>query len=80
MLLRWSLTSLREKLIKIGEGRQPRPLRHAPNGRDRGSAADVPKDPDAHRPVAGTARSSMKGFGVERREPAMAEVRLDESK
>jgi hypothetical protein len=26
----WSLTSLREKLIKIGEGHQPRSLRHLP--------------------------------------------------
>ena len=29
----WSLTSLREKLIKIGEDRAPRALRHVPDGR-----------------------------------------------
>jgi DDE family transposase len=38
----WSLTSLREKLIKIGaKGLQPRPLHHLPNGRGCGVAADV---------------------------------------
>jgi hypothetical protein len=38
----WSLTSLREKLIKIGaKGRKPRPLRDIPNGRSCDATADV---------------------------------------
>jgi len=38
----WSLTSLREKLIKIGaKGRQPRALRHVPDGRGCRAATDV---------------------------------------
>ena len=35
----WSLTSLREKLMKIGaKGSQPRPVRHFPDSRGRGTA------------------------------------------
>jgi hypothetical protein len=41
MAEQWTLSSLREKLIKIGEGRQPRPLRDVPDGRGRGIATDV---------------------------------------
>jgi hypothetical protein len=37
----WSLTSLREKLIKIGAKVTPRALRDLPDGRSRGVAADV---------------------------------------
>ena len=60
----WSLTSLREKLIKIGaKGGQPWPLRDVPDGRGRGVAADVRGYPDADRPVAGAARASVRGRG-----------------
>jgi hypothetical protein len=38
-------------------------LRHVPDGRDDGATADVPRDPEAHRPVAGAARSNMKELG-----------------
>jgi hypothetical protein len=38
----WSLTSLREKLIKIGRrGREPWPLCHVPDGRGRGVSVHV---------------------------------------
>jgi hypothetical protein len=60
----WSPTSLREKLIKIGARSSPRPLRHLPAGRRRGVAADVQGYPDAHRPVAGAARTSVRGAGI----------------
>jgi len=46
----------------VGEGRQPRPLRHLPAGRGRGIATDVRRDPVADRPVAGAARTSMKAL------------------
>ena len=54
----WSLTSLRESPIKIGE---PRALRYLPDGRSRSAAADVPGNPVAHRGPSGTARASMTG-------------------
>ncbi len=59
----WSLTSLREKLIKIGA----KVVSHGryvtfPNGRGRGVTANVRGYPVAHRPAAGGARSSMKGL------------------
>jgi hypothetical protein len=37
------------------EGRQSRPLRHLPNGRGRGVAADVRGNPVANHPAASTA-------------------------
>ena len=46
----WSLTSLREKLIKIGaKVVQPWPLRHLPDGRGRGAERDVRRNPVADR-------------------------------
>jgi hypothetical protein len=56
----WSLTSLREKLIKIGakvvsHGR----YRHLPDGRARGIATNVRRHSVADRPVAGAARAGM---------------------
>jgi hypothetical protein len=48
------------------EGRQPWPLRHLPDGRGRGATTDVPGTPVADRPVAGTARASMRGAGTSR--------------
>jgi len=58
----WSLTSLREKLIKIGA----KVVSHGryvtfPNGRGRGVTANVRGYPVAHHPAAGGARSSIKG-------------------
>ncbi len=65
----WSLTSLREKLIKIGaKGRQPRSLRHVPSGRDRSVATDVRGNPDVDRPAADSARARMRGAGGRIRE------------
>ena len=46
------------------QGRQPSPLRHVPDGRGRGAARDVPGNPVADRPVAGTARTSMRSAGI----------------
>jgi hypothetical protein len=43
------------------EGRQPWPLCHLPDGRGRGVAADVRRNPVVDRPAAGTARASMSG-------------------
>jgi len=37
------------------QGRQPWPLRHLPNGRGRSVASDIPGNPVADRPAAGTA-------------------------
>ena len=56
----WSLTSLREQLIKIGaKGRQPRALCDLPDGRGRGVATDVRRHPVADRSAAGTACAGM---------------------
>jgi hypothetical protein len=55
----WSLTSLREKPIKIGAKVVSHgPVRYLSDGRGRGAAKDVPGNPDAHRPVAGTTRTA----------------------
>ena len=62
------------------QGRQPWPLRHVPDGRGGGATADVLRDPDAHHPVAGAARSSMKGLWGRKAWTTMGEVRLDEGK
>ena len=43
------------------QGHQPRPLRHLPDGRGRGAAADVRGHPVADRPTAGTACASVTG-------------------
>ena len=57
----WSLTSLREKLIKIGAKVVPRPLRDIPAGRSRGVATDVRGNPVSDRLAAGTTRASVTG-------------------
>ena len=59
----WSLTSLKEKLIKIGaKVVSPRPPRRIPDGRGRHSKADVPGDSAADRGTAAAAapRASMR--------------------
>ena len=78
----WSLTSLREKLIKRDrrEGRQPRPLRHIPTGRGRGTATDVQRHSVADRPAAGTTRASMIIAGGQMRQTMTADVRLGTGK
>ena len=43
------------------QGGQPRPLRYVPNGRGRGAATDVQRNPVADRPAAGAARAGMTG-------------------
>ena len=45
------------------KGRHPWPLRHLPDGRGRGATTDVSGNPVADRPVAGTARASMRARG-----------------
>jgi ABC transporter substrate binding protein len=62
------------------EGRQPWALRHIPDGRGRGAAADVRGYPDADRPAAGTARASMYGRSGQMRRTTTAEVRLERGK
>jgi len=62
----WSLTSLREKLIKIGA----KVVRHGRYAIFQLAevavrAADVPGNPVADRPAAGSTRPSMTGSGVE---------------
>jgi hypothetical protein len=62
----WSLTGLREKLIKIG-------ARVVSHGRYLVfemaqvvvTGADVPRNPHAYRPAADAARTSMRGAGIE---------------
>jgi hypothetical protein len=55
----FSLTSLREKLIKGREGRQRWPLRYIPSGRGRGIAADVRRNPVADHRDAGAGRTGV---------------------
>ena len=52
----WSLTSLKEKLIKWGEGHQPRPLCRLPDGRGRHSEKSVRRHSMADRRTAADAR------------------------
>jgi len=72
-----SLTSLREKLIKIGEGRQPRSLRHLPIGRGLGVAADVWRNLAGDRAPGGATRASTSGAGVGSDRRRRERVRLD---
>jgi Transposase DDE domain group 1 len=76
----WSLTSLREKLIKIGAKVVSHDLCDIPDGRSRGVVADFRRNPLADRPVAGTARGGMKGLGDGEALITMGEVRLTEGK
>jgi hypothetical protein len=62
------------------QGSQPRPFRHVPAGRGRGIAANAQGDPDADRPAAGAARSSMKRFWGSKCGDHDGEVRVDECK
>jgi hypothetical protein len=57
----WSLTSLKEKLIKIdrGEGHQPRPLCRLPDGRGRHSEKSVRRHPAADRRTAAATSSCV---------------------
>ena len=60
----WSLTSLREKLVKIGaKVVQPRALRHLPDGRGRGAEGTVREYPVPDRRTATTTGS---GIGLRR--------------
>jgi len=74
----WSLTSLRDKLIKIG-------VKIVSHGRafqmaEGGVAADVPGNPVAHRPAAGAAGTGRTGRSGQMRQTTTVEVRLDEDK
>jgi len=55
----WLLTSLREKLIKIG-AKVVSHGRYVADGRGRGAAANLSRIPVARRPTAGVIRRSMK--------------------
>jgi hypothetical protein len=59
----WSLTSLREKLIKIGAKVVSHGRYVLPAGRDRGAAADVCGHSVADRPAASGSRASMRNAG-----------------
>jgi hypothetical protein len=61
------------------QGGLPRPVRHFPDGRGRGAAADVPGNPVAHRAPSSTC-ASMTGRSDHMRQATTAEVRLDEGK
>jgi len=61
------------------EGCESRPLRHLPNGRNRGATVDVRRYPVADRPTAGTACASMSGQRDQMRQ-ATAKVCLDLAK
>jgi hypothetical protein len=73
----WSLSSLPEKLIMVGEGRRPRSLRHLPIGRGLGVAADACRNLVANRAPAGAARTSTSGAGVGATDDDETGVRLD---
>ena len=76
----WSLTSLREKLIKIGARVvKPRTLRDLPDGRSRGAATDVRRHAGAERPAAGAARVGMRASETAAAAPRGEEC-LDASK
>src|SRR6516162_5304879 len=62
------------------EGCEPRPLRHLPNGRNRGATADVRRYPVADRPTAGTACASMSEQRDQMRQATSAKVCLDLAK
>ena len=62
------------------QGRQPWPLRHLPNGRGRSVTSDVPGNPVADRPVAGTARASVTGKWDRMRQAETAVVRLNQGR
>ena len=55
----WSLTSLKEKLIKIGAG-EPRPLRCLPDGGGRHPTANVPGDLAIDRGITTAAATSVR--------------------
>jgi len=59
------------------EGPLPRALRDVPDGRGRGTAADVCGDPDAHRPAAGATRAGMKGLWGRKARITTAGLRFD---
>jgi hypothetical protein len=71
----WSLTSLREKLIKIGAKVAAMAATSPSKWASRSVAADVPGNPVADRPAADTARANMRSVGAQMRETT-AEVRL----
>jgi hypothetical protein len=63
------------------QGRQPRPVCDLPDGRGRGAAADVPGNPVADRPAAGTAGAGMTSAGgkcKKRRQPRCALMRAEQ--
>jgi Kef-type K+ transport system membrane component KefB/nucleotide-binding universal stress UspA family protein len=62
------------------QGGPPRALRDLPDGRGRGVTTDVRRVPNADRPVAGTARATMKGLRGGKALITIGEVRLDGGK
>ena len=78
----WSLTSLKEKLIKMGaKVVHPRPLCRFPNGRGRRSETSVLRRPSAHRGTAAAAGhvDSVTKFSLSRvPRKTTGDLRLDE--
>jgi hypothetical protein len=77
----WSLTSLRERLIKIGA----KVTSHGryvtfQNGCNRGATADVRRNPVADRPAAGTACASMRERSDQMRQATTAKACHDLAK
>ena len=62
------------------QGRQPRALRHVPDGRGRSLAADVRRHPVADRPAASDARLGMRDRRHQMRQATTAEVRFNAAK
>jgi hypothetical protein len=62
------------------QGGQPRPLRHLPDGRGLGAAADVPGHPVADRPAPRTAGRSITERSGQMRQSTTSKVRLAQGK
>jgi len=75
----WSLTSLREKLIKIGAKFVRRgPPCDVPVGQGHGVAPDIPGNAIVDCPAADTTRAGMNGRSAQMRQTTTAEVRHEQ--
>jgi hypothetical protein len=59
------------------QGRQPRPVCDLPDGRGRSAAADVPGNPVADRPAAGTTCAGVRSAGADVRQAVAIEACLN---
>ena len=76
----WSLTTLREKLVKIARGWSAWPLRHLPDGRGCSVGTDVRADTGAHRPTACAAGAGLTRTAADMDGKAMGEVCFGDGK